>query len=126
VASVAFVYLIADSLRTLASIGSRLFDVSVKKYKLTAPDGSIYESPEPGKLGGYSNCKDKKYGRMDCGAALEALPKGYAKYRVFFADEVAAIAAGFRPCARCMRERYVTWKAGVTPGAKEYPWKVVP
>ncbi len=67
-----------------------------KRYKLTAPDGSTYESNTPGELGGY--CKEKIYGRLDCSSAIRALPKGYARHRVFFKDETAAIAAGYRPC----------------------------
>jgi methylphosphotriester-DNA--protein-cysteine methyltransferase len=36
---------------------------------------------------------------------------------VFFADEATAVAAGYRPCAVCMRERYDAWKgAGAAPG----------
>jgi methylphosphotriester-DNA--protein-cysteine methyltransferase len=29
---------------------------------------------------------------------------------VFFADEATAVAAGYRPCARCLPERYALWK----------------
>lgn len=32
--------------------------------------------------------------------------------RVFFADEQTAIAAGYRPCAVCLPDRYRAWKAG--------------
>ncbi|PAE37640.1 metal-binding protein, partial [Bacillus sp. 7884-1] len=46
-----------------------------------------------------------------CHAAIRAIKKGgYEKYRVFFADEETAIAAGYRPCGACMREQYVKWK----------------
>jgi methylphosphotriester-DNA--protein-cysteine methyltransferase len=31
---------------------------------------------------------------------------------VFFADEATAVAAGYRPCAVCLPERYAAWKAG--------------
>jgi methylphosphotriester-DNA--protein-cysteine methyltransferase len=31
-------------------------------------------------------------------------------HRVFFADEATAIAAGYRPCGACLRERYAEWK----------------
>jgi methylphosphotriester-DNA--protein-cysteine methyltransferase len=34
----------------------------------------------------------------------------YARHRVFFADEATAIAAGYRPCARCLPGRYALWK----------------
>jgi methylphosphotriester-DNA--protein-cysteine methyltransferase len=43
---------------------------------------------------------------------LRWLAKGHiVKHRVFFADEPTAIAAGYRPCAVCMREEYRQWKA---------------
>ena len=29
----------------------------------------------------------------------------------FFADEETAVAAGYRPCAKCMKEEYKKWKA---------------
>jgi methylphosphotriester-DNA--protein-cysteine methyltransferase len=32
--------------------------------------------------------------------------RGYVRNRVFFADEDTAIAAGFRPCAVCLPEKY--------------------
>lgn len=95
-----------------------------KHYELTAPDGSTYRSDLPGELGG--NSKDKIYGRLDCSSAIRALPKGYAKHRVFFQDEAAAIAAGYRPCGTCLRPRYRVWKAGGEPGTEDYPWLRLP
>lgn len=79
-----------------------------KQYKLLGPDGP-YLSDSPGVLGG--NGKLKIYGRLDCGSAIRALPQGYAAHRVFFADEAAAIASGYRPCGNCLREQYRAWKA---------------
>jgi methylphosphotriester-DNA--protein-cysteine methyltransferase len=63
------------------------------------------------------NTRGKIYGRLDCPTALRAIKRSqtYERYRVFFADEVSAIAAGFRPCAACMRDAYNKWRAG--PGA---------
>jgi methylphosphotriester-DNA--protein-cysteine methyltransferase len=62
-----------------------------------------------GTMGGHRGTKI--YGRLDCPSALRAIAKGgYVRYRVFFADEGAAVAAGYRPCAVCMPERYRTWK----------------
>ncbi|HTO89234.1 MAG TPA: Ada metal-binding domain-containing protein [Thermoanaerobaculia bacterium] len=60
-------------------------------------------------LGG--NRRLKIYGRLDCSSAIRALRRGYARHRVFFRDEAAAIAAGYRPCARCLPEQYRSWKA---------------
>ncbi|MEG0859864.1 MAG: hypothetical protein RSD81_11085 [Pseudomonas sp.] len=37
---------------------------------------------------------------------------GYVKHRVFFLDAETARAAGYRPCAVCMREAYRQWKPG--------------
>ena len=78
-------------------------------YRLTQADGSNAESDTPGLLGG--NRRLKIYGRLDCPSALRALPRGYAKRRVFFADEETAIAAGYRPCGVCMPAEYRRWKA---------------
>ena len=36
---------------------------------------------------------------------------GYEQHRVFFADEQAAVAAGYRPCAVCLPREYARWKA---------------
>lgn len=80
-----------------------------KKYKLTGNDNKTYESDEPGTLGGHS--KLKIYGKLDCPSALRAIEKGqYVKYRVFFKDEETAIAAGYRPCAKCCPTEYREWK----------------
>ncbi len=63
-----------------------------------------------GTVGGHRGTKI--YGRLDCPSALRAIANGgYVKYRVFFAEEDDADAAGYRPCARCMREKYLEWKA---------------
>ena len=81
----------------------------MKTYKIIGPDGKQYTSSTPGTLGGHR--KNKGYGHLDCPSALHWIAKGYyVKQRVFFADELTAIAAGYRPCATCMPERYVLWK----------------
>ena len=81
-----------------------------KLYTLTAANGTTYQSTEKGTLGGHR--KLKIYGRLDCPSALRYIAKGeYVKYRVFFKDEATAIAAGYRPCARCMKEAYKEWKS---------------
>jgi hypothetical protein len=92
-------------------------------YKLINATGHEVPSLVPGELGGYR--PKKIYGRLDCWAAIAQLPN-YAKSRVFFFDEHNAIAAGYRPCAKCMPERYAKWKKGGIPGTPEYPWLVVP
>ena len=73
-------------------------------------DGAEFASPARGTLGGHR--KTKIYGQLDCRAALQAIARGgYVNQRVFFLDESTAVAAGFRPCAVCMPERYARWKA---------------
>ena len=70
-----------------------------------------------GTLGGHRGTRI--YGRLDCPSALRAIANGgYVKHRVFFADEAAAIAAGYRPCARCLPDKYRAWKANAPAGAR--------
>jgi AraC family transcriptional regulator of adaptative response / DNA-3-methyladenine glycosylase II len=83
-------------------------------YTLIGADGEPYASATPGTLGGHR--RNRGYGRLDCPAALAWIAKGhYVRHRVFFADEPTAIAAAYRPCARCLPERYAMWKAGAWP-----------
>jgi len=80
-------------------------------YTLIGADGLPYESERPGALGGHR--RNRGYGRLDCPVALRWIARGhYVRHRVFFADEASAIAAGYRPCARCMPERYAAWRDG--------------
>ena len=81
-----------------------------KRYELIGPDGKPYGSEVRGTLGGHR--RNKVYGRLDCAGAQRWIAKGYyVKHRVFFADGQTAIAAGYRPCARCMPEECRAWKA---------------
>jgi methylphosphotriester-DNA--protein-cysteine methyltransferase len=80
-------------------------------YRLLAGDGTEFMSRLPGRLAG--NRRLRIYGRLDCPSAIRALPRGYAARRVFFLDETAAMAAGFRPCGRCLPRAYRTWTAAV-------------
>jgi methylphosphotriester-DNA--protein-cysteine methyltransferase len=78
-------------------------------YTLLGADGQQYASEVKGQWGG--NRVSKVYGRLDCPSALRAIARGgYAANRVFFADEATAIAAGYRPCGTCCRDRYRAWK----------------
>ncbi|BBP81448.1 MULTISPECIES: Ada metal-binding domain-containing protein [unclassified Pseudomonas] len=82
-----------------------------KTWTLLGADGRPCPSDRPGTLGGHR--RNKLYGRLDCRSALQALARGgYQAQRVFFLDEATALAAGYRPCAVCMPERYRMWKAG--------------
>lgn len=83
----------------------------MKEYTLLGRDGRTYHSSAPGTLGGHR--RSKVYGRLDCPTALRYIAKGqYVQHRVFFADEDVALAAGYRPCASCLRPEYRRWKAG--------------
>ena len=80
-------------------------------YKMLGVDGKEYLSETPGTFGG--NGRLKIYGRLDCPSALSTIrrfPGTYEKSRVFFADEKTALAAGYRPCGNCLREKYHEYK----------------
>lgn len=81
----------------------------MKGFRLLAADGTTYESDVRGTLGGFR--PRRLYGRLDCSSALRFIARGgYVHGRVFFADEATAVAAGYRPCAVCLREQYRAWK----------------
>jgi methylphosphotriester-DNA--protein-cysteine methyltransferase len=81
-----------------------------RTWRLLDASGRAYDGPRPGTLGGHR--RGRIYGRLDCPAALRAIARGgYVADRVFFADEPAAVGAGYRPCAVCLPERYAEWKA---------------
>ncbi|CCH71740.1 conserved hypothetical protein [Nostocoides australiense Ben110] len=74
-------------------------------YVLLGADGLPYRSSHPGELGGHR--RSRIYGRLDCPSALRAIARGgYVAHRVFFADGATAVAAGYRPCARCLPAAY--------------------
>ncbi len=84
----------------------------MKMYKLLGADGKEYLSETPGTFG--ENGKLKIYRRLDCPSALSTIrkfPGSYEKSRVFFADEKTALAAGYRPCRNCLREKYKEYMA---------------
>ena len=81
-----------------------------RTWRLLDAAGRAYDSATPGTLGGHR--RSRVYGRLYCPSARRALTRGgYVAERVFFADETTAIAAGYRPCAVCLPERYAAWKA---------------
>jgi len=84
----------------------------MKMYKLLGADGKEYLSETLGTFGG--NSKLKIYRRLDCPSALSIIrrfPGNYEKSMVFFADEKIALAAGYRPCGNCLREKYKEYMA---------------
>jgi len=79
-------------------------------YVLLGADRRPYRSSSPGRFGGHR--RNRIDGRLDRRTALGAISDGsYVANRVFFADEPAAVAAGYRPCAVCMPDAYHAWKA---------------
>lgn len=54
----------------------------------------------------------KIYGKPDCPFVLRHPSGGSYSRRVLFWCEEEALAAGYRPCAVCMKERHQLWKAG--------------
>jgi methylphosphotriester-DNA--protein-cysteine methyltransferase len=81
-----------------------------RTWILKGPDGRDYDSNQPGAFGGHR--RTRIYGQLDCPAALRAIARGgYVRDRVFFLNEEHARAAGYRPCAVCMRDAYAAWKA---------------
>ncbi|MFL9826129.1 Ada metal-binding domain-containing protein [Rhodoplanes sp. SY1] len=86
-----------------------------RTYRLLGADRKLYDSASKGTLGG--NRRLRIYGRLDCPNALRWIANGfYVKNRVFFADAATAVAAGYRPCAICLRADWLRFKAGETPG----------
>jgi methylphosphotriester-DNA--protein-cysteine methyltransferase len=86
--------------------------------KLVGADGVETLSATPGTLGGHR--KNRIYGRLDCAGAARWIAKGhYVRQRVFFADEATAVAAGYRPCARCMPGEYAAWRSARPRGATQ-------
>lgn len=92
----------------------------------------------PGKLAFGGNRRDRIYGTATCPAANRAIeryrrlhegaPRGsspYERHRVWFVDEAAAIANGYRPCGTCLPDAYRAWRAGPRPGVP-YPWRRLP
>ena len=100
--------LAVEKLKLLLSLPENKIDTL--KYFLTSANGEQYLSQEPGTVGGH--CKLKIYGKLDCPSALLHISNGkYVQHRVFFADQRIAEQAGYRPCAKCMRDEYIQWKS---------------
>jgi hypothetical protein len=84
-------------------------------FRLVGSDGREHPSDRPGTLGGHR--RSRIYGRLDCPSALRALARGgYRAHRVFFADEITAVRAGYRPCGVCLPEQHRAWKRAPAPG----------
>ena len=92
-----------------------------KHYKLIGPDGNEVLSAVPGTLGG--NRRRKIYGRLDCRSAVGSLPTGYAKHRVFFADEATAIAAGAK-LQRPVQNQFYGDRSGLLTDPFGHVWTI--
>lgn len=80
-----------------------------KLYRLLDMNGVQYLSPTKGECGGHRGLKI--YGHLDCPSALKFIAQGkYVQHRVFFADAITAVAAGYRPCGHCMKAQYEIWR----------------
>lgn len=80
-----------------------------KVYHLLNANRESVPSNQKGLFGG--NKELRIYGKLDCSSANSAVTKGtYQNKRVFFKDEEAAIAAGYRPCCKCLKDKYTKWK----------------
>jgi alkylated DNA repair dioxygenase AlkB len=55
-------------------------------------------------MSGYK--RGKIYGTLTCKAGKRMKPEN----RVFFKNETEALAAGYRPCANCLPDKYKKWK----------------
>jgi hypothetical protein len=89
------------------------------EYTLLGTDRRAYRSAVPGQLGGHR--RSRIYGRLDCPSARRAIARGsYVAHRVFFADEPTAIAAGYRPCAVCLRGAYAAWLTSTDPQRRRH------
>ncbi len=55
------------------------------------------------------NSRLKIYGSLLCNSGKRMNKNN----RVFFASVEEAVQLGFRPCGRCMRDAYQTWKNGL-------------
>jgi len=87
---------------------------AARRWTLLDADGRPYPAPGPGTLGGHR--RQRIYGRLDCPSANRAIARGhYLRHRVFFADEATAVAAGYRPCAVCLPDRFAAWKQRCGP-----------
>ncbi len=81
----------------------------MKTYTLLGADGVPYTSPS--RACSAATRARASTGGSDCPVALSLLRRGFTpRHRVFFADEAVAIAAGYRPCGACLREKYREWK----------------
>ncbi|WP_180064301.1 Ada metal-binding domain-containing protein [Acinetobacter sp. YH16042] len=71
-------------------------------------DQELYGLLRQGKILFGGNLNLKIYGSLRCRSGKRMKRKN----RVFFKDEVEALAQGYRPCGHCMKQAYMDWKNG--------------
>ncbi|WP_440205983.1 Ada metal-binding domain-containing protein [Acinetobacter oleivorans] len=71
-------------------------------------DQELYALLRKGKILLGGNQPLKIYGSLQCRSGKRMKRKN----RVFFKDEVEALALGYRPCGHCMKQAYMSWKNG--------------
>jgi methylphosphotriester-DNA--protein-cysteine methyltransferase len=68
---------------------------------------SLHQLINEGRIVLGGNMALKIYGTLQCKLGKRMLRTN----RVFFSSEKEAIDSGYRPCAHCMRDKYLIWKA---------------
>jgi methylphosphotriester-DNA--protein-cysteine methyltransferase len=66
----------------------------------------LHQLIKEGKIVLGGNMALKIYGTLQCKSGKRMLRTN----RVFFSSEKEAIDSGYRPCAHCMRKKYLAWK----------------
>ncbi|MBL4675450.1 MAG: metal-binding protein [Mucilaginibacter sp.] len=67
---------------------------------------ALKELIDSGQIAVGGNSSLKIYGTLSCKSGKRM----QISNRVFFKDELEALAAGYRPCGHCMRQDYQKWK----------------
>lgn len=69
-------------------------------------DAELHQALKQGSLTFAGHRSARIFGRLDCASGKRMK----REERVFFADAAEALALGFRPCGRCMKDAYAQWK----------------
>jgi methylphosphotriester-DNA--protein-cysteine methyltransferase len=69
-------------------------------------DIGIFKLIRSGEISLAGNKKLKIYGTLDCSSGKRMKKQN----RVFFANEHEALQQGYRPCGKCLNEKFLEWK----------------
>lgn len=69
-------------------------------------DGNLWRKIKQGEINFGGNYKLKIYGILSCKSGKRMKREN----RVFFSSDKEAAQQGFRPCAHCMKQKYLNWK----------------